>query len=124
MWAKSPRERCTHDRATSDVRIFKNITGSVLIRLEKYCYLLAGIYVIGIQYVCLADKISVQDKFQFIKTYLLAFLNLSTYILLCKYTNIQTKVNSGLSLEEQGTQFVQNVERTKTRQVCCNIPPT
>ena len=98
MWAKSLRERCRHDRATSDVRIFKNETGSVQIRLEKYCYLLAGIYVIGIQYVCLADKISVHDKFQFIKTYLLVILTVSTYILFCKYTNtIQFNANFRLS---------------------------
>ena len=31
--------------------------------VEKYCYLLARIYVIGIRYVCLADKISTCQNF-------------------------------------------------------------
>ena len=36
-------------------------------RVEKYCWLLARIYVIGFRYVCLADKISTCQKFQLMK---------------------------------------------------------
>ena len=52
------------------------MTRIVQIRVEKYCYLLARIYVIEIRYVCLADKISVHDKFQLIKDIIL-YLNIS-----------------------------------------------